>query len=227
MVNLTFWLGLILTFGCALFAIVRGDGALRAGGLLLLVLNVLMPAASFAAVCLRVDAHATTIFSDFFTTLVISFGFLYLGYRHGSIWLAPAMTIQGAELYILSQELSDNVAPHSLMVWDNIVSCGVSIALVLGVFASARERKTQSQLPVFRTQGLTPDVVGAGELKPIADNQEAVFVFHLPQDDSARLMNLAAEAKVLPSQYVRELISTFLDGDHYAPREIEDSYASH
>jgi hypothetical protein len=60
----------------------------------------------------------------------------------------------------------------------------------------------------------------------VSEIQDAVFVFHLPQEDAARLMRLASEKRVLPSQYVRDLISTFLEGDHYAEPADEEPFSS-
>lgn len=131
-------LGLISVIGTCLFACWKGGPAERGGAILvaaiwigLVVLHAAAPQISLELLLLGTD-------------LLAGIGFLVLALRYASVWLGAGMLFEAISFFLHTahfNEVEGSALSASYMMWINLVSTLVLIALIGGTVMAIRRRE--------------------------------------------------------------------------------------
>lgn len=148
-----YWVGISVTAGACVFALVKGNKPERYGAILRLLVGFIGAGLAWALALLGVPAAERVPITDLAATGIASFGFLFIALRYGSSWLALAMVIQGLQFYV-DRVFLDNDAHGraSFSIQENLITTGVGVALVFATIASIRKRMRERQAAELRRQ---------------------------------------------------------------------------
>jgi hypothetical protein len=139
--------------GLALF---KGDKPERYGAIVLLVPTLLEDVAGPVSHHLGYSLSHISPYLELVSTFAVSCGFLYLAVRHGSLWLAAAMVVQGTELYF-ARNFIDSSPPNFNLYATEVNTVTASVLAILGgaAIVSWRARSQKARADVKRAALMT------------------------------------------------------------------------
>ena len=153
MVWLAYWVVLGASYGASIFALVKGDRAVRYGALLRVGVLSSGLGIQFILGKLPIPMSVWLPIYELCATTIMASGFLFLAIRYGSPWLAAAMVIQGFDFYadrvFLDSDVQDRLAYG---IQENLITTGVALALFLGSLSAIRLRKRRRDEEALRQQ---------------------------------------------------------------------------